>query len=84
MIRNTAVIEGMACGMCESHIADTIRRTFPDARKVRASHTKNTAVFLTEEPIDEQKLKAAIEATGYHYRSLSSEPVEKKGLFHRN
>ena len=34
-------IEGMMCGMCETHIADTIRKAVPDAKKVKASRRKN-------------------------------------------
>ena len=28
MVKITLRIEGMACGMCESHINDTVRRQF--------------------------------------------------------
>lgn len=82
MIENTVKIDGMACGMCEAHIADTIRKTFPEAKKVKASHKKGTAVFLSEEPVPEETLKKAIEATGYHYQGLVFEEYRKKGLFH--
>ncbi|MFR9127183.1 hypothetical protein M5E89_01180 [Acidaminococcus intestini] len=29
MVKNIIHIEGMSCGMCEAHIADTIRHAFP-------------------------------------------------------
>lgn len=83
MVKNIVKIEGMACNMCEAHINDTIRKIYPKAKKVSASHTKNEATFLTEEPVEEETLKNAIEETGYHYVSMSSEPYEKKGLFGR-
>ena len=51
MIKNTVKIEGMMCGMCEAHIADTIRKTFPKAKKVSVSHTAGQAVFLSDENI---------------------------------
>ena len=50
MYRNTVKIDGMACGMCEAHICDAIRKAFPDARKVSASHRKKEASFLTDQP----------------------------------
>ena len=82
MVLNTVKIDGMACGMCEAHITDTIRKVFPDAKKVAASHKKGTATFLTESPVDVDKLSKAIEDTGYHYKGYDSEPYEKKhGLF---
>ena len=36
----TLVISGMACGMCEAHICETIRKAVPDAKKVKASKRK--------------------------------------------
>ena len=81
MIQTTVQIEGMACGMCEAHIQNTIRRVFPDAKKVKASHRKGTAVFLTENGADEETLRNAINPTGYKVLGVSSEPYVKKGLF---
>ena len=64
MIQITMKIDGMQCGMCESHINDSIRRVFP-VKKVTSSHTKGETVILTEEDIPEGKLKAVIKETGY-------------------
>ena len=83
MYQTTAKIDGMMCGMCEAHISDTIRRTFPDAKKVRASHAKGEAVFLTPDAPDEAALRRAIDETGYTLVSVSSAPYEKKRLFGR-
>ncbi len=80
MLKTTVQIEGMACPMCEAHIKDVIRQTFPDAKKVTASHGKGIASFISEE-VDEDKLKKAIADTGYTYVSSESEPYKKKGLF---
>lgn len=81
MVKTTIEIEGMMCGMCESHINDVIRKTIPGAKKVSASHKKNQVTFVSDEEANPEALKAAIEDTGYHYISISSEPYEKKGLF---
>ena len=69
--------------MCESHINDVIRKTFPDAKKVSSSHTKGTATFVTDEEVNGDTLKSAIEETGYHFLGISSEPYVKHGLFGR-
>lgn len=58
-------IEGMMCGMCEAHICDTIRNAVPSAKKVKASRRKSEASFVTDDTIDDETLKAAINATGY-------------------
>ena len=83
MFKNTAKIEGMMCSMCEAHISDTIRKTFPKAKKVTASHLKGEARFVTDERVPAHELARAIKETGYTFVSLDSEQFEKKGLFGR-
>ena len=75
MIQVTLKIDGMMCGMCESHINDCIRSYF-QIKKVTSSHTKGeTAPGL-------DKLKAAIAETGYTVTDAKVETIEKKsGLF---
>ena len=83
MIRTTLKIEGMMCSMCEAHVCETIRKAVPDAKKVAASKSKKEASFLTEEAVDGERLKAAVDATGYSCTAISSKPYEKKGWFGR-
>ena len=79
MVKITLEIEGMACGLCESHINDAVRKAFA-VKKVSSSHTKGRTEILAESPLEEEKLKAAIEATGYTVRSIRTEAYEKKGF----
>ena len=80
MIETILKIDGMACGMCESHINDVVRRTC-SVKKVTSSHTRGETVILSEQPVDERALRAAIKDTGYEVKEVSSAPYEKKGLF---
>ena len=80
MNKVTVKIDGMMCGMCESHINDAVRRTF-QVKKVTSSHAKGETVIWTEESIDEAALRTAIDATGYKVLSVESSPYEKTGLF---
>ena len=81
MIETTLKIDGMMCGMCESHINDAIRNSF-DVKKVNSSHTKGETVIVSREALDEDKIKSVIDKTGYELKSISSEEFEeKKGLF---
>ena len=80
MIQTTLKINGMACGMCESHVNDAIRNAF-SVKKVSASHSKGEADIISEEPIDEAKLREAITKTGYDFVSMTSKPYEKHALF---
>lgn len=80
MIETTVKVDGMMCGMCEAHVSDAIRDALP-VKKVTASHTKGQAVILSETPLDEEALRAAIGKTGYGVQGVSARPYEKKGLF---
>ena len=82
MIKLTLKIDGMMCAMCESHVNDAIRRAFP-VKMVTSSHSKGETVILTENPIDEEALRAAIDATGYRVLAVESCSYERKGLFSR-
>lgn len=64
MYQITLKVDGMACGMCETHINDAIRRSLP-VKKVTSSHQKGETVILSEETIAEERLKHVIAETGY-------------------
>ena len=59
MQKITVKIDGMACGMCESHVNEAIRKAFP-VQKVTSSHRKGEAVILSENAIDETTLREAL------------------------
>lgn len=82
MVKMTLKIDGMACGMCESHVNDTIRRNF-EIKKVTSSHSKGLTEIIAENPLNEEALKKAIDETGYTVLSVQTEPYVKKGLFRR-
>lgn len=69
MTQTVLKIEGMACGMCESHINDAIRNNF-SVKKVKSSHKKGETVIKSEEPLDAEKLKKVITDTGYTLVSI--------------
>ena len=80
MIGTTVKIGGMMCGMCEAHISDAIRAAFP-VKKVSSFHARGEAAILSETPLDREKLRKAVDATGYVFVAVSEEAAEKKGLF---
>lgn len=81
MIKTTLEIDGMMCGMCESHINDCLRRNF-NVKKVSSSHAKGETVIISETAPDEEMLKKVIAQTGYELKGIRSEPApEKTGLF---
>ena len=85
MIKTTLGIDGMMCGMCESHMNDAIRNNFK-VKKVNSSDANKTTEIISEGQLDEDKLKQVVADTGYTMTSINTEEYEKKGfsLFHRN
>lgn len=69
MIKTTLKIDGMMCGMCESHVNDALRSAFP-LKKVTSSHGKGETVILSETAPDEGELRRVVDAAGYQLRGL--------------
>ena len=69
MTQTVLKIEGMDCGMCESHVNDAIRNNF-SVKKVKSSHKKGETVIKSEQPLDAEKLKKVIADTGYTLVSI--------------
>ena len=81
MVKITAQVEGMRCGMCEAHVNEVVRRAFP-VQKVTSSHARGQTVILAERDIADEALKKVIRDTGYEVTSIIREPyAQKKGLF---
>ena len=76
MWKYTIQVDGMMCGMCESHVNDAVK-------KVTSSRSKKETVVITEMELDQETLRAAISATGYDVGEIRRESWHKKGLFGR-
>ena len=72
MVKTIVQVEGMMCGHCEAHVNDTVRREFA-VKKVTSSHKKGQTVITSEQPLDTEKLTAAINATGYRVLGVQQE-----------
>lgn len=77
-------VNGMMCGMCESHVNDAIRKAFPNIKKVSSSRSKKQTVIISEEELSEDQIRKAITDTGYDVGAISAKPYEKKGRFGKN
>lgn len=80
MTRTIIGVDGMMCSMCEVHINEAVRKAVPEAKKITSNRGKKQTEIISEEPVDTEKIKAAIEATGYTYLGAESEPYKKKGF----
>lgn len=81
MTRTIIGVDGMMCSMCEAHINEAVRKAVPEAKKITSNRGKKQTEIISDEPVDTEKIKAAIEATGYTYLGAESEPYKKKGFF---
>lgn len=81
MIKTVLKIDGMMCGMCESHMNELFRNKFP-VKKVTSCAKKGETIVISEEPLDIAKAKKEVADIGYELLSSDSEPYEKKGFFH--
>ena len=77
MVKVIAKVEGMACGMCEAHVNEAVKKAFV-VKEVTSSHKDNVTEIIVESPIDEVKVKEVIEAEGYTVLGVSTEEYKKK------
>ena len=81
MVKTVLKIDGMMCGMCEEHMNDLIRKNFK-VKKVTSSAKDGETVIISDAELDIPWAKKQIKDIGYELVDYTSEPYEKKGLFH--
>ena len=59
MIKTVLKIDGMMCGMCESHMNDVVRKSC-SPKKVNSSAKNGETVVISEAPLDIPYLKQQI------------------------
>ena len=64
-------IDGMSCSMCEAHANDAIRNNF-DVKKVKSSHKKNETLIVSNNKLDEEKLKDVLHKIGYEVLEIGT------------
>lgn len=72
-------VEGMQCGMCESHVNDAVRKA-ANVKKVTSSHVEGKTVVVCDESIDAQIVKNAIQKDGYNVSEVVEKPYGEKGV----
>ena len=82
MLKITLEVEGMRCGMCETHVNDVVRRV-DGVKKVKSSHIKGRTVVVAEDGMNAALIKETIAKQGYGVGRIETQPYEKRGLFSR-
>lgn len=74
MIKTSLEVRGMMCPMCEKHMNEAIEKGF-NVKSVSASHEKNKVEIVSEAALDEAKLKAVVEETGYTPGTIETQSI---------
>ena len=80
MLKITLEVEGMRCGMCETHVNDVVRRV-EGVKKEKSSHIKGRTVVVAEDSVNTALIKEAIAKQGYGVGRIETQAYEKHGLF---
>ncbi len=82
MYQTKANIDGMMCSMCTNHVNDCIRGAFK-VKSVKATLKNNgETTILSEEKIDEERLRDALSKLGYRLTGFEvKEGESRKGLW---
>ena len=81
MVKTVLKIDGMMCGMCEAHMNELIRKNYK-VKKVTSSAKDGETVIFSDAELDIPWAKKQFKDIGYEMVDYTSEPYEKKGLFH--
>ena len=76
MVKTVVKIDGMMCGMCEAHVNQVIRHTFP-VKKVKSSHRRGEVVIFSEEQPDTETLLHTLGGIGYPVLSVVTDEYGK-------
>ena len=80
MLKIVLEVEGMHCGMCETHVGGVVRR-IEGVKKVKSSHAKGRTEVVAEDSVNTALIKEAIAKHGYGVGRIETQPYEKHGLF---
>ena len=72
LIVYTLKVDGMRCGMCETHVNDIVRRNF-NVKKVKSSVSKGETIIYSEKEIDIEKIASLLKDSGYIVSSFEKD-----------
>lgn len=82
MNKYTLGIDGMRCGMCETHVQRAIYNDIK-TKKVKAFRFKKEVVVISEAELTVYDFEKALKNTGYIITSFKKEEAKKVFLFWR-
>lgn len=77
MFKYVIEVEGMKCGMCESHVNNIVRKA-ANVVSVKSSHNKGETVIKSKEKLSVDKITKAIAEMGYVIGNVSEESWQNR------
>ena len=68
-MKKTMKIEGMMCPHCEARVKKTLE-ALEGVGSAEVSHVSGTAIVTLSAPVENETLKAAVEAQGYDVKGI--------------
>ena len=72
----TVAVQGMTCPTCEKSIEAALLR-MPEVRSVRADHLSGRVELSLDGPLDQSKVRTAIEEAGYDVAGAEASSPER-------
>ena len=82
MRKITAHIDGMQCGMCESHVNDLVRKNFK-VKKVKSSHRTGECTIVAECDIPRPELEKKLMEMATACWIWRAKSIRRKGCLDR-
>ena len=78
MLKIVLEVEGMHCGMCETHVNDVVRRV-EGVKKVKSLHAKGRTEVVAENSVNTELIKEAIAKQGTAWEELRRSRMKSTG-----
>ena len=80
MVKIVLEVEGMHCGMCETHVNDVVRRV-DGVKKVKSSHAKGRTEVVAEDSVNTALIKRRSQSRAMAWEELKRSRMKNTGCF---
>lgn len=78
MLKIVLEVEGMHCGMCETHVNDVVRRV-EGVKKVKSSHAKGRTEVVAEDSVNTALIKERSQSRATAWEELKRSRMKSTG-----
>ena len=75
-------LDGMACGMCEAHVNDAVRKNADKKiSKLKSNHKTNITTFVSDDNLNIDKIVKEIKELGYRVLDYKINDYKQENFF---